>query len=112
MRSLKSELNPGRESYAAFISYSHSVDGKLAPAIHQALLRFAKPWYLRRTVRIFRDEASLAVNPQLWSTIEQALSASEFFILLAAPESAASHWVGQELEYGCAGPRLIVSFWS
>ena len=39
-----------RWAYAAFISYSHAVDGKLAPAIHMALQRFAKPWYRRRIV--------------------------------------------------------------
>jgi WD40 repeat protein len=88
-----------RWAYAAFISYSHAVDGKLAPAIHMALQRFAKPWYRRRTVRIFRDEASLAVNPSLWSAIERALVTSEFFILLASPESARSHWVNRELEF-------------
>ena len=48
------------------------------PAIHMALQRFAKPWYRRRTVRIFRDEASLAVNPGLWSAIERALVTCEF----------------------------------
>ena len=88
-----------RLAYAAFISYSHAVDGKLAPAIHMALQRFAKPWYRRRTIRIFRDEASLAVNPGLWSAIERALVTSEFFILLASPESARSHWVNRELEF-------------
>ena len=40
--------------YKAFISYSHAVDGKLAPALHGALHRFAKPWYRPRALRVKR----------------------------------------------------------
>ena len=80
-------------SYAAFISYSHAVDGSLAPALQQALHRFAKPWYRLRALRVFRDESTLAVSPGLWSSIEQALAGSRCFILLASPEAAASPWV-------------------
>ncbi|MET0502780.1 MAG: TIR domain-containing protein [Candidatus Binatia bacterium] len=89
---------PGK-SYAAFISYSHAADGKLAPAIQSALQRFAKPWYRRRSMRVFRDQASLSTNPALWSSIEHALADAEFFILLATPESAASVWVDREIDY-------------
>ena len=89
---------PGK-SYAAFISYSHAADGKLAPAIQSGLQRFAKPWYRRRSIHVFRDQASLSTNPALWSSIERALSDTEFFILLAAPESVASAWVDREIDY-------------
>jgi hypothetical protein len=41
--------------YAAFLSYSHTADGKLAPALQSALYQFAKPWYRLRAVRVFRD---------------------------------------------------------
>ena len=85
--------------YDAFISYSHAADGKLAPALQSALHRFAKPWYRLRAVRVFRDKTSLSVSPALWSAIEAALSESKYFILLASPEAAASHWVQQEVEY-------------
>ena len=91
---------PGR-GYAAFISYSHAVDGKLAPSLQGALHRFAKPWYRLRAVRVFRDEASLSANPGLWSSIEAALAASQFFILLASPQAARSRWVAQEVSYWC-----------
>ena len=86
-------------TYAAFLSYSRAVDGELAPRLQQALQRFAKPWYRRRALRVFRDDANLSANPGLWSSIQAALDASEYFILLASPESAASPWVGQEVEY-------------
>jgi WD40 repeat protein len=85
--------------YNAFLSYSRAVDGKLAPALQVALQRFAKPWYRMRALRVFRDDASLSANPALWPSIEEALEASDFFILLASPEAAESRWVGREVEY-------------
>jgi hypothetical protein len=39
-------------TYKAFISYSHAVDDKLAPALQSALHRFAKPFYRLRSIRI------------------------------------------------------------
>ena len=87
--------------YSAFISYSHALDGRLAPALDDALERFAKPWYRRRALHVFRDETSLSANPGLWPSIEAALASSEFFILLASPEAAQSQWVNREVEYWC-----------
>src|SRR5207249_4537856 len=48
---------------------------------------------------VFRDDASLSATPQLWPSIEQALSKSRYLILLASPEAAASPWVAKELLY-------------
>jgi hypothetical protein len=75
------------------------VDGRLAPALQRALHGFAKPWYRLRALRIFRDDASLSANPGLWSSIERALVDSEFFVLLASPQAAASKWVAREVGY-------------
>jgi len=83
--------------YDAFISYSHAGDGKLAPAVQRSLHRFAKPLFSRRALRVFRDQSSLAVTPDLWQSIAKALASSDYFILLASPESAQSHWVQQEI---------------
>src|SRR3954451_18035591 len=85
--------------YAAFISYSHAADGRLAPALQRGLHGFARPAFRLRALRVFRDEASLSANPGLWSSIEQALGSAEFFILLASPEAARSPWVGRETSY-------------
>lgn len=85
--------------YKAFISYSHASDNKLAAALQSALHRFVKPWYRLRALRVFRDKTNLSVNPALWSSVEKALSESEYFILLANPQAAVSKWVGKELEY-------------
>jgi WD40 repeat protein len=85
--------------YKAFISYSHAADGKLAPALQFALHRFARRWYALRAMRVFRDETNLAISPHLWGEIEKALGASEFFLLLASPQAAASKWVPKEVDF-------------
>ena len=98
--------------YDAFISYSHAVDGKLAPAIQSGLHRFAKPWYRLRALRVFRDETSLSATPELWPSIVAALDASRWLIVLASPDAAESRWVNDELEHWCAAKstsRLIVA---
>ena len=86
-------------TYAAFISYSHRADAGLSRSLQSALGRFARPWYRRRALRLFRDDTDLSVSPGLWPSIEQGLAASAHFILLASPAAAASRWVGQELAY-------------
>ena len=85
--------------YDGFISYSHAADGLLAPRLQAALQRFAKPWWKRRALRIFRDESSLSANPHLWESITDALDRSGWFVLLLSPDAAESTWVNQEVEY-------------
>ena len=92
---------PGRR-FAAFISYSHAADGKLAPALQGALQRFAKPWYRLRALTVFRDQTSLSASPSLWTSIERSLAASEHFVLMASPTAAQSQWVARELSYWLA----------
>jgi WD40 repeat protein len=87
------------EQYDAFVSYSHAADGSLAPALQHGLQTLAKPLYQRKALRVFRDQTNLAATPELWSTIEEALAASRFFILLASPAAARSPWVQQELDW-------------
>jgi WD40 repeat protein len=99
-------------SYNAFISYSHAGDTELAAALQRALHRFAKPAFRLRAVRVFCDSASLAANPALWPTIETALNGSEFLILLASPQAAASAWVKKEVDYWChqkAAPKTLIA---
>ncbi len=90
------------DQHAAFLSYSRAADGRLAPALQQGLQRFAKPWNRQRALRVFRDDANLSANPALWSSIQDALDGSEYFILLASPEAAASPWVAREVEHWLA----------
>jgi hypothetical protein len=79
--------------YDAFISYSHAADSRLAPRLQQSLQRFAKPIWRLRSLKIFRDETSLAATHALPDTLKSALDGSRYFILLASPASAQSKWV-------------------
>jgi hypothetical protein len=75
------------------------------------LERFAKPWYRSRALRVFRDTASLAANPDLWSSIEKALDASAWLVLMASPKAARSPWVNREVKWWLAhksSQRLLV----
>jgi tetratricopeptide (TPR) repeat protein len=85
--------------YDAFISYSHAKDKPIASALQSAVQKLGKPWYRRRALRVFRDDTSLSATPHMWPTIEQALSQSRYFILLASPQAAASKWVMREVAY-------------
>jgi WD40 repeat protein len=89
----------GPASYDGFLSYSHAADDLLAPRLQAGLQRFAKPWWKRRALHIFRDEASLSANPHLWSSITDALDDSDWFVLLLSPEAAGSEWVNREIDY-------------
>ncbi len=86
-------------AYDAFVSYSHAADGRLAPALQSGLQSLAKPWYRRRALRVFRDQTSLSASPELWGSIEVALSQARYFVLLASPTAADSHWVDQEVRW-------------
>ena len=50
-------------------------------------------------MRIFRDTTNLAASPHLWQSIEQALRASDWFVLMASPAAAASPWVDREIAW-------------
>ena len=84
--------------YAAFLSYSHTSDAELSAALRDALQQLSKPWHKARALRVFRDNSSLSANEALWPSIQAAMDASRYFILLASPDSAASPWVALEVE--------------
>jgi hypothetical protein len=46
----------------AFISYSHAQDKPIASALQSVLQRLGKPWYKRRSLRVFRDDTSLQAD--------------------------------------------------
>jgi WD40 repeat protein len=98
-------------AYEAFISYAHAADGALAPAVQHGLQQLAKPWNRRRAVRVFLDEMSLPASSGLTQSLQDALDASDWLILLASPESARSHWVGEEIRHWVRGKgtdRILV----
>jgi hypothetical protein len=88
--------------YDAFISYSHETDGDRAKAIEEGLERFAKPWYRRRSLNVFRDTSGLSANPGLWTSISAVMEDSDRLIVLCSPDAAASPWVGREIEHWVA----------
>src|SRR5262245_56943009 len=106
------QISPSGLRYKAFLSYSRAVDGHLAPALQNVLQEFARPWYRRRALRVFRDDAALSANPGFWSSIVSAMDSSEYFILLASPEAAASSWVNREVAHWLAtkgSDRLLIA---
>src|SRR5437867_2214923 len=83
--------------YDVFVSYSHSGDDLLSERVQDGLQRFAKPWWRRRALNVFRDRTALSANPGLWSSIAAAIDDSRYFLMLASPDAAASPWVAREV---------------
>ncbi|GAA3173321.1 TIR domain-containing protein [Nonomuraea roseoviolacea subsp. carminata] len=100
----------GRAGYDAFVSYAHGAHDRLAVALQRRVERFAKPWYRSRALRVFMDRASLAAAPALWPSIERALEASAWFILLTSAKAASSAWVEREVAWWLAhrSPRRLL----
>jgi WD40 repeat protein len=96
--------------YDAFISYAYEPDDRLASALRDGLGHYAKHWWQRRALHIFQDRSSLAANPGLWSSIADGIDQSEWFILLASPDSARSYWVNRELSHflSTRGPERLL----
>ena len=109
-----SRLDSTRFSYAAFLSYNHVADKRLAGFLQDALQRFAKPWYRRRSIRVFRDTTGVEVTPDLWATIQEALESSAFLVLLASERAAQSRWIDRELDtwLRVATPDRILIAWT
>ena len=102
-------------AYDAFISYSHSVDGRVAPAVRDGLQKLAKPWNKRRALSVFLDQASLEASSGLRTSLVEKLDDAEFLVLLATPESAESPWVNEEITHwldsrdGAGRIRLVLT---
>lgn len=86
----------------AFISYSHTADGALAPAFQQGLEKLAKPLLKLRAQKIFRDQTDLTASPALWPGIVAHLAASDWLLVFANPLYARSHWCRKEVEWWLA----------
>jgi hypothetical protein len=86
------------DDYDVFISYSRQADERLAAVLQRELQRFAKPAFRRRALHVFRDDANLSANPGLWTSIERALDASRYLLVLGSTEASASPWVNKEVE--------------
>ena len=91
--------------YNAFISYRHNErDSRIAGNIQRELERFHIPAAIqkssgiRRFERIFRDKEELPITIDLGDNIDQALTNSDFLIVICSPELLESRWCMREIE--------------
>lgn len=74
--------------YDVFMSYSRDqLDRDVTVRVQDELQRFTRPWYRprARTLRVFRDQINLRASPDLWGSIEDAMSSSRWPLLVASP---------------------------
>lgn len=106
LKSLSSTPTP---TYWAFISYA-SRDAAIATKLRRRLENYRIPRELvgrpgrdvmvpSRLIPIFRDREELPLTGNLSASIESALRASRYLIVLCSPEAAKSPWVNEEILY-------------
>lgn len=90
--------------YDAFISYRHSeLDMYVAKKIHKKLESFKIPRTIidksgkRRIERVFRDQEELPIGSDLADNIKQAISESQYLIVICSPRTPESYWVQKEI---------------
>jgi hypothetical protein len=91
--------------FAAFISYRHvEPDKRWATWLHGKLETYRVPKGItppqvgnRRIGRVFRDDEELAANSDLGASIKEALTQSEYLVVVCSPEAAKSKYVNQEI---------------
>lgn len=92
--------------YYAFISYNHK-DAKLARQLQRQLEHYRLPSALckeqpdlpKRITPVFLDSSDLVARSSLLESLRAKLDASNYLIVLCSPNSAASPWVNDEVEY-------------
>ena len=95
--------------YWAFISYA-SKQTSLARTLHKRLETYRVPRDLvgrpgrdepipRKLFPIFRDRDELPLSSDLGSSIQDALRASRYLIVLCSRNAATSRWVNEEVRY-------------
>lgn len=95
--------------YWAFLSYS-SKDAAFVKKLHAKLETYRMPRDLvgrpgldepipKKLFPVFRDRDELPLASDLGSTIQDALKASRYLIVVCSPNSARSQWVNEEIRY-------------
>ncbi len=98
--------------YLAFLSYSRA-DEAIVAQFHKILEKIRLPQDIlasnsfvreffaqsRHFSPVFRDKDELNPSSSLQRTLEQKLEESAYLIVMCSPDSAASHWVGKEIQY-------------
>ncbi len=101
------------KTYDAFISYSHQ-DLKWGKWLQKRLEGYRIPKEFcknGRHLHIFRDQTDLA-GVELHSSLQRALEASRFLIVICSPSSAVSPWVAEEIRSfrAMGGTERIIPF--
>ena len=97
--------NKKKSKYFAFISYSHS-DKSWAVKTQESLEKYRLPVRLRkkyanfphRAFPICRDDTNVS-GFKTWASITKELDDSQHLIVICSPQSAASPWVNDEIQY-------------
>lgn len=93
--------------YDAFISYRHcELDSFISENLHKKLESYKMPKSVVKKLnpertkieRVFRDEAELPLSNNLSDPITEALSNSEFLIVICTPRLSQSQWCKKEIE--------------
>ena len=112
---MSEETADSRQTYAAFISYSHADNReegrKWADWLHHELETYEVPADLvgkpnragkpipANIYPVFQDEKELSASSNLTSALTTALDASAYLVYLSSPRSARSVYVGEELRH-------------
>ena len=98
-------MNNEITKYDAFISYRHTdLDIFVAEKIHKLLETYVAPKSVlkksakRKINRVFRDKDELPTSSNLSDNIMEALSNSEYLIVICSPRTPESYWVRTEIE--------------
>ncbi len=107
--------------YSAFISYSH-LDAAFARRLQSWLENYRLPRRLarrdtwregraRRLRPVFRDRSELAAAEDLTQAVQSAIAESSHLIVVCSQHSAASEWVGREVEFfhACHGAGGVLA---
>ena len=93
-------------TYSAFISYRHlPLDSAAAKAVQKALETYRIPKEIRKKTgvqklkRCFRDQDELPLADDLGSSIQKALTASDWLIVICSPDLPHSRWCLREVDY-------------
>lgn len=94
----KELTKPPGGGYDAFLSYSHKRDGDFSRVVHYAVETFGTSLFRSRSLRVFKDDASLRMTDDLWAEIKRHVESAKYLLVLMSPEAAASKWVKDEIE--------------
>jgi formylglycine-generating enzyme required for sulfatase activity len=93
-------------TYRAFISYRHAeVDRRWAKWFMERLEAYRTPKDIvqlgtpQRVGKLFRDDDEIPASSDLGHQLEDALTASEFLIVICSPRTPGSAWVRKEITF-------------